>query len=84
MLFRSQAVEPLLARAEGRTPPRREGQTATERKQEIDQALVACRLLRKERKQCAAEERQERRRAADAQKAERQAERAAKKARRQD
>ena len=64
------AVAPLLARAEGRVPARRPGQTATERKQEIDQALVACRLLKEERKRLVEEERQERK-----------AERAAKKAR---
>ena len=51
------AVEPLIARAEGRTPPRREGQTASERMQEIDQVLVATRLLRKERKRLVEEER---------------------------
>ena len=80
----SQAVEPLLARAEGRVPPRRPDQTATERKIELQQILAGVPLLREERRQCAEEERQERRRAADAQKAERQAERAAKKARIED
>jgi hypothetical protein len=51
------ALEPLVARAEGRIPPRREGQTATERKQEIDQALLAGRALREERKALVEEER---------------------------
>ena len=51
------AIDPLVARAEGRVPPRREGQTATERKQEIDAALLATRLLREERKRLVEEER---------------------------
>ena len=51
------ALQPLIARAEGRIPPRREDQTAAERKQEIDQALVATRLLREERKRLVEEER---------------------------
>ena len=72
------AVAPLLARAEGRVPARRPGQTATERKQEIDQALVASRLLKEERKRLVEEEREEKKRLAEAKKAERQA---AKKAR---
>jgi len=71
------ALEPLLARAEGRVPARREGQTATERKQELDQALVASRLLREERRQLVEEERAEKRLLAEA----KRAERAAKKAR---
>ncbi len=54
------ALEPLVARAEGRVPPRREGQTATERKQEIDQALLAGRALREERRQLVEEEKAER------------------------
>ena len=74
------ALEPLLARAEGRVPARRPDQTAAERKIELQQILAGVPLLREERKQCAEEERQERRRAADAQKAER----AAKKARIED
>jgi hypothetical protein len=51
------ALEPLVARSEGRIPPRREGQTATERKREIDQALLATRTLREERKALVEEER---------------------------
>ena len=51
------ALDPLLMRSEGRIPPRREDQTAAERKQEIDQALVATRLLREERKRLVEEER---------------------------
>ena len=70
------ALEPLLARVEGRVPPRREGQTATERKQEIDQALVASRLLRKEREGLVQEEREEKKRLAEAKKAERAAKKA--------
>jgi hypothetical protein len=49
------ALEPLIARAEGRVP----GQTATERKREIDQALLATRTLREERKALVEEERAE-------------------------
>jgi len=72
------ALEPLIARAEGRVPARREGQSAAERKQEIDQALVASRLLREERKRLVEEEREERKRLAEAKKAERQPKRARK------
>ena len=67
------ALEPLIARAEGRVPARRPDQTATERKQEIDQALLACRLLREERRMVADEERAEKKRLAEAKKAEREA-----------
>ena len=51
------AIDPLVARAEGRAPPRREGQTATERKHEIDATLLATRLLREERRRLVEEER---------------------------
>ena len=54
------ALAPIAARLEGRVPERRAGQTATERKQEIDKALLATRLLREERKRLVQEERQER------------------------
>ncbi len=50
-------VAPLLAMAEGRVPARRDGQTAAERRRETDQALLAMRALRDERKECAKEER---------------------------
>ncbi len=53
------ALEPLIAREDGRVPPRREGQTATQRKLEVDAALLAGRLLREERKQLVEEERAE-------------------------
>jgi hypothetical protein len=53
------AIGPLVARSEGRIPARREGQTAAARKNEIDQALLAGRLLREERKLLVAEERAE-------------------------
>ena len=51
------ALEPLIARAEGRVPPRREGQTAAQRKVEIDQVMIG---LRHERTELVAEERAER------------------------
>jgi len=70
------ALAPLLARAEGRVPARREGQSATERKQEVDMALVASRLLREERKRLVEEERTEKRLLAEAKKAERAAKKA--------
>ena len=49
-------MAPLLTRSEGRVPPRRAGQTAAERKLELDQALPA---LRAERQRCAEEEKKE-------------------------
>ena len=58
-------------------PARRPGQTAAERKQELDQTLVASRLLREERKQVVAEEREERRRLADAKREAKRAKKAA-------
>ena len=51
------SLEPLIARAEGRPPPRREGQSAASRKAELDQVLVG---LRHERKELVLEERAER------------------------
>ena len=48
----SSAMAPLIARSEGRVPPRRPGQTAAERKLELDQVLPR---LRAEHKQCAEE-----------------------------
>jgi hypothetical protein len=55
----TQAVAPLVARSEGRIPPRRPGQTAAERRREIDAVLPMLRALKDERKQCAEEERRE-------------------------
>ena len=51
------ALEPLLARAEGRLPPRRAGQTLSQRKAELDQVMIG---LRHERSQLVAAEREER------------------------
>ena len=51
------ALEPLIARAEGRMPPRREGQSAAQRKFELDQSMLA---MRNERREIVAEERRER------------------------
>ena len=51
------ALEPLIARAEGRLPPRRAGQTLGQRKAELDQATVG---LRQERKEIVAAEKEER------------------------
>ena len=52
------ALEPLLARAEGRLPPRRAGQTLSQRKVELDLAMAG---LRHERKEILAAEGDERR-----------------------
>jgi len=51
------ALEPLIARAEGRLPPRRAGQTLSQRKAELDQVMVG---LRHERSQLVAAEKEER------------------------
>jgi hypothetical protein len=42
------ALEPLIARAEGRLPPMREGQTLAQRKTELDLAMVSLRSERRE------------------------------------
>jgi hypothetical protein len=42
------ALEPLVARAEGRLPPMREGQTIAQRKTEVDLAMVSLRSERRE------------------------------------
>jgi hypothetical protein len=51
------ALEPLIARAEGRIPPRREGQTLAQRKTELDLAMVS---LRSERREIVLAEKRER------------------------
>jgi len=51
------ALEPLIARAEGRLPPRRPGQTLSQRKVELDQVMIG---LRHERSQLVAAEKEER------------------------
>jgi hypothetical protein len=51
------ALEPLVARAEGRLPPMREGQTIAQRKTELDLAMVS---LRSERRELVAAEKRER------------------------
>ena len=68
-LHTSQQIAPLVARAEGRVPPRRPDQTPTERKLELDQALMNMRALREERKQCIKEEKQQKEAAKTAKKA---------------
>ena len=59
-------MAPLLARSEGRVPARRPGQSAAERKLELDQALASVPALRAERQRCAEEERAAKNAARDA------------------
>ena len=68
------ALEPLLARAEGRLPPRRAGQTLSQRKAELDQVMIG---LRQERSELVAAEKEEREAKRAAEKEEREAKRAA-------
>ncbi len=55
----SAALEPLLQRSAGEIPARRPGQSAAQRRREIDGILPTFRALRDERKACVAEERAE-------------------------
>ena len=66
----SAEIEPIRARLEGRVPARREGQTASERKVELDLAMVG---LRHERKELVAEEKEAKRRELEAKRQERAA-----------